>query len=318
MGVLDLETTTDANSGQIVRFGVWQGPGCRYDQRVELARSGSLTREDLDELWREIIFYNPAICTDEEIAAIKAYAATNKIGQGLIGSRPIEDSEGFQAYAEAYGIDVATEVFSEQTSARRIEAVPLDKFIDVFYKPCWVKWAKDPKDRLKEKKLIIGQNLPFDVGGLSTRAGLSHGINFGGFTMKLCRCSKKFKQEAQQILDRAATAERVFGVRAGMAVVHDDVSKMFATKIKDLDEAAANAFVEEAAKDLVAATAKKQCWHQSIVIKKYGFAKHAMKVHAEPKTDAKKKPDKDGADKKKKAWASRYFEFVDVMQLARA
>jgi hypothetical protein len=53
MGVLDLETTTDANSGQMVRFGVWQGRGCRYDQRVELARSGSLTREDFDELWRE-------------------------------------------------------------------------------------------------------------------------------------------------------------------------------------------------------------------------------------------------------------------------
>jgi hypothetical protein len=85
------------------------------------------------------------------IAAIKAYAATHKIGQGLIGSRPIEDCKEFQAYAEAYGIDVATEEFSEQTSARRIEAMPLDKFIDVFYKPCWVKWAKDPKDRLKGK-----------------------------------------------------------------------------------------------------------------------------------------------------------------------
>src|SRR5262249_2653846 len=154
----------------------------------------------------------PAVCTDEEIAAIEAYAASHRIGQGLIGSKPIEESEQFQAYADAYGIDVAKEVFSEDMSMRIIEAMPLDKFIDVFYKPCWVKWAKDPRDRLKEKKLIIGQNLPFDIGALSTRAGLSRGINFGGFTMKLCNCSKKFKQEAQQILDRAATAEQMFGV----------------------------------------------------------------------------------------------------------
>jgi hypothetical protein len=99
MGVLDCETTTDANSGQVVRFGVWQGRGCPYDRCVERAKSGTLSRADLDKLRREIIFYNPAVCTDEEIAAIKAYAATHRIGQGLIGSKPLEDSEEFQAYA---------------------------------------------------------------------------------------------------------------------------------------------------------------------------------------------------------------------------
>jgi hypothetical protein len=79
MLLLDCETLTGAKDGQGLRYGCFQERGYRYDWRVANAAAGTLTRNKLDTLWHEGIFYEPKNCTPEEIACLKDYAAKYRL-----------------------------------------------------------------------------------------------------------------------------------------------------------------------------------------------------------------------------------------------
>jgi hypothetical protein len=99
----------------------------------------------LDELWKEVLFFDPVHCEDFEI-------------------------ELLTAYAEKHGI----------------ECKKRDDFVrDDFYRLYSIKSGK--KGELSETLpcMVIGHNLPFDLGALSIRSGPSKGENYGGLTLTL-------------------------------------------------------------------------------------------------------------------------------------
>jgi hypothetical protein len=70
MLIFDCETLTGAHDGQALRFGSFQERGFRYDWRVEDAKAKTLTRDKLDRLWHEGLFYEPKNCKTEEIETL--------------------------------------------------------------------------------------------------------------------------------------------------------------------------------------------------------------------------------------------------------
>jgi hypothetical protein len=146
MLIFDCETTTDV--GQKLRFGVFRERGLNYRDLVERKRrDGRITREDMDEQRSEGIFYNPMTCSESEIETMRAHA-----------------------HAEKHAFRFLT----------------LEKFLyTVFYRLYYYKrWRKgDPPDTLP--MLVIGHNLPFDLGAISCSAGPSIGRNYGGLTLRL-------------------------------------------------------------------------------------------------------------------------------------
>jgi hypothetical protein len=146
MLLFDCETLTDACGGQRLRFGTYQERGYRYDWRVNDAMEGTLTREKLDRCWSRGIFYEPANCTDKEIAVLEAYAREHK-----------------------------------RELMTRVEFVK-----HILFRNHWVKRAEEFEDSLREPCLVIGQNLPFDLGCLAIRHGLAREDLYGGLSMILC------------------------------------------------------------------------------------------------------------------------------------
>jgi hypothetical protein len=147
MLVFDCETTTGL--GQKLRFGVYQDRGHNYCDLARLARKckAAISRAYMDELRAEGIFYDPENCTAAEIETLKAYA-------------------------DAHGLALLTR----------------DDFLHkVFYRLAYIRGSAKgvPDDTMP--RLIIGHNLPFDLGALSVRAGPSRGDNYGGLTLTLCK-----------------------------------------------------------------------------------------------------------------------------------
>jgi hypothetical protein len=170
MLIFDCETLTGAKDGQGLRFGCFQERGWRYDWRVAdaaardleppLKAGGSepgasrsarpplastLTREKLDTLWHEGMLYEPKNCTPEEIEVLKRYAKNHKL----------------ELYTREYFVK------------------------NVLYRSHWVKKAAKWKDELREPCLVIGQNLPFDLGALAIHCGLAIKDLYGGLSLKM-------------------------------------------------------------------------------------------------------------------------------------
>src|SRR5208337_1455177 len=100
-----------------------------------------------DEKRSEGIFYNPATCTDTEI-------------------------EVMRVHAEKHGLRFLT----------------LEKFLyTVFYRPYYYKRWREGDPSLTLPMMVIGHNLPFDLGAISYSAGPSIGRNYGGLTLKLAK-----------------------------------------------------------------------------------------------------------------------------------
>ncbi|MGO8948000.1 MAG: hypothetical protein ACLQUY_10125, partial [Ktedonobacterales bacterium] len=75
--IFDTETTTDTR--QALRYGFYQIRGIGQDQRMRLYRRGELTREALDRLQEEGVFYDPDTLSQKEIDTIQAYAAEHDL-----------------------------------------------------------------------------------------------------------------------------------------------------------------------------------------------------------------------------------------------
>jgi hypothetical protein len=73
--ILDVETTTDAQSCQRAKVGFWQNRRLKYEDRCNLYAQGKLSPETMDQKWREGVFYNKLTCTASDIQTIKDYAA---------------------------------------------------------------------------------------------------------------------------------------------------------------------------------------------------------------------------------------------------
>jgi hypothetical protein len=125
---------------------VFQERGLNFRDLVERKRrNGRIRREDMDEQRSEGIFYNPAVCSDAEIRAMRVHADKN-------------------------GLRFLT----------------LEKFLyTVFYRPYYYKRWRKSEPALTLPMLVIGHNLPFDLGAISQTAGPSIGRNYGGLTLKL-------------------------------------------------------------------------------------------------------------------------------------
>lgn len=145
MLVFDCETTTGV--GQELRFGMFQERGVNYLALVEHKRfNGVPTREFMDQLRSEGLFYSPNTCKDFEIETMRAYC-----------------------------------------SKHDIRFLTLEQFIkDVFYKTYYYKRWEQWEAAMSLPMLVIGHNLPFDLGAISYGAGPSIGEEFyGGLTVKL-------------------------------------------------------------------------------------------------------------------------------------
>ena len=144
--MLIIDCETTTDIGQKLRFGVFQERGLNYRDLVERKRfNGRITREDMDEQRSEGIFYNPATCSETEI-------------------------ETMRAHAEKHGLRFLT----------------LEKFLyTVFYRLYYYKRWREGDPPMTMPMLVIGHNLPFDLGAISYDAGPSKGRNYGGLTLKL-------------------------------------------------------------------------------------------------------------------------------------
>ena len=144
--MLIFDCETTTDIGQKLRFGVFQERGLTYRDLVERKRrNGRVMREDMDEKRSEGIFYNPATCSETEIEAMRVHA-------------------------EKQGLRFLT----------------LEKFLyAVFYRPYYYKRWREGDPALTLPMLVIGHNLPFDLGAISYSAGPSIGHNYGGLTLKL-------------------------------------------------------------------------------------------------------------------------------------
>jgi len=144
--MLIFDCETTTDIGQKLRFGVFQERGLNYRDLVERKRfNGRITREDMDEQRSEGIFYNPATCSETEI-------------------------ENMRAHADEHGLRFLT----------------LEKFLyTVFYRLYYYKRWREGDPPLTMPMLVIGHNLPFDLGAISYSAGPSKGRNYGGLTLKL-------------------------------------------------------------------------------------------------------------------------------------
>ena len=144
--MLIFDCETTTDVGQKLRFGVFQERGLNYRDLVERKRrNGRITREDMDERRSEGIFYNPATCSETEI-------------------------ETMRAHAEKHGLRFLT----------------LEKFLyTVFYRLYYYKRWREGDPALTLPMLVIGHNVPFDLGALSSSAAPSIGRNYGGLTLKL-------------------------------------------------------------------------------------------------------------------------------------
>ena len=144
--MLILDCETTTDIGQQLRFGVFQERGLNYRDLVERKRfNGRITREDMDEQRSEGIFYNPATCSETEIKTMRAHA-------------------------EKHGLRFLT----------------LEKYVyTVFYRLYYYKRWREGDPPLTMPMLVIGHNLPFDLGAISIEAGPSKGSNYGGLTLKL-------------------------------------------------------------------------------------------------------------------------------------
>jgi hypothetical protein len=143
--ILDVETHTRV--GQPLRFGVAQIRGKTYRHLMELSKryKKSVPRDVMDTLYKEVLFYEPAQCEEHEVERMKAYAAKH----GL-------------------------------------ELMIRDEFVRrEFYRLYSIKSGK--KGELSETLpcMVIGHNLPFDLGALSIRSGPSRRENYGGLTLIL-------------------------------------------------------------------------------------------------------------------------------------
>jgi hypothetical protein len=126
--MLILDCETTTDVGQKLRFGVFQERGLNYRNLVERKRlNGGITREDMDEQRSEGIFYNPATCSEIEI-------------------------ETMRVHAEKHGLRFLT----------------LEKFLyTVFYRLYYYKRWREGDPPLTMPMLVIGHNLPFDLGARS-------------------------------------------------------------------------------------------------------------------------------------------------------
>ena len=142
----DCETTTGL--GQKLRFGVFQDRGhdYRYLQTIACQPGRkSIPWSLISELRSEGIFYNPLICTHDEIETMRAYAEEHKL-----------------------------------------RFMTRDEFVrEVFFRMSVIRWKTTtiPEDIIS--RLVIGHNLPFDLGALSLHAGPSQNENYGGLTLTL-------------------------------------------------------------------------------------------------------------------------------------
>ena len=166
--VLDCETFS-FRDGQRLRFGFYQLRGLEDEEQQRLHRRGQLTREALDSLRAEGIFYDPAAITEEELNELRRFQIKRNV-----------------QLMEKYGSD-----------GPQLKLQEKDAFIDkTFYR-----LAKTYGDDL----LIIGHNLPFDLGALCNHkqdesdnashveSGLAERFWYGGFWLKLCNCSVEGK-----------------------------------------------------------------------------------------------------------------------------
>jgi hypothetical protein len=146
MLVIDCETTTGI--GQELRFGWFQERGVNYRNLIEDMRFSKKppTREYMDTLRSEGLFYNPKTCGDVEI-------------------------ETMRAYCDKHGVRFLTLA---------------EFLKEVFYKTYYYKrWSAGETAR-SLPLLVIGHNLPFDLAAVSYGTTPSRGEDYyGGLTVKL-------------------------------------------------------------------------------------------------------------------------------------
>jgi hypothetical protein len=144
--MLIFDCETETKIGQRLRFGIYQERGLNYRDLVERKkRHGIVRRDDMDARRSEGIFYNPETCTKTEIATMRAYAG-------------------------AHGLSFIT-----------LEDFLYKVFFRIYYLKRWQEG--EPPQTLP--MLVIGHNLPFDLGRLALRAGPSEASNYGGLTLTL-------------------------------------------------------------------------------------------------------------------------------------
>jgi hypothetical protein len=145
--VIDFETTTDLR--QAIRFGVFQLRGYDFLEIIELTKTKQATRNNLDRLWHEGIAYSETECKPQEKALMHEYAAKHNMLCMNID-------------------DFKTKIFYKVYSAKE------------------KRWEKNgdksyPINQLPP--LIIGHNLPFDLGRMAVRFNAAKGFNYGGLTL---------------------------------------------------------------------------------------------------------------------------------------
>jgi hypothetical protein len=147
--IIDFETTTDLR--QAIRFGVFQLRGYDFLEIIELTKTKQATRANLDRLWHEGIIYSESECKPDEIGLMQTYAANYNM------------------------LCMTVDEF-------------ITKILYKLYSASAIRWQKigDKSFPINQlPPLVIGHNLPFDLGRLAKTFGPANGYNYGGLSMMI-------------------------------------------------------------------------------------------------------------------------------------
>ena len=217
-----------------MRFGVYQLRGHDYFYLMELAKihKRNVPRDTLDALKEIGLFYNPdpAICKPEEIATMKAYAEQR--GMGFMTME-----------------DFIQKVFY------KVYSVKAEKWTVGAHKNG--KTFKKPNDAMP--CMVVGHNLPFDLGGMAgvgedsvgpARKGFYGGLSLNlregyarvtikkiGFAKHMYGTNKKFGRASHVFLNTQQLGRALFGasVRSTLAGMAEALSIPLAKQQADYD-----------------------------------------------------------------------------------
>ena len=140
--------TLNVDRGQVARFGVAQLRGMKYHELVEFmeANDSTPTREELDVLRETYIFYHR-----DNLAV------------------------------EAENINDAIALLQAHCSEKGYKLISQAEFVTKIFLKHWY-----IKDDIPMPIMVIGHNLPFDIGALAVHTGFSEGRDmFGGFSIAI-------------------------------------------------------------------------------------------------------------------------------------
>lgn len=163
---LIFDTETTIGTSQKLRFGFYEIHGLTREELVRRYLDDTLKPEDANILRECGLFYNPETISQEELKHLQTYAM--RVTPEIIARRECAEYQPLNIWE------------TWRKEGKTIKLYTVQQFITLFYY-----WQS------QHEMLVIGHNLPFDLGVLATSWVEAEKKMKSGFSLKLCTCPYK-------------------------------------------------------------------------------------------------------------------------------